>query len=192
MNRNFQTSTLFLIVLIAFINAFLLINDLETNGLWVDEGWSVAATDGDLSQVIDMSAADVHPPLFFIELMLWRQLSGNTIFALRYFTVLINIIGIALIFRLGNSLFNARTGLIAAIIFALHDLVLVLGQEIRQYSQLYVLCALTLWLYWRMWQQQTRHHSNYFYIQRYCLNLDTLLGWICPSSTRLSYTSYTT
>lgn len=157
-----NSTVLLLITALTILSTYFLIKNLNSTGLWVDEGWSVAATNDDLSHVINMAAADVHPPLFFAELMVWRQFIGDTIFALRYFTLLINLLGIAIIFQLGSSLFNTRTGLIAALIFTTHDLVVVLGAEIRQYPQLYVLCGLTLWLYWRLWHRPTRQRTILF------------------------------
>lgn len=129
---------------------------LERVPLWGDEGWTVAATDPGVSlveTVTDWVAVDVHPPLYFLQLNLWRDFTGDSIFAMRYLAVLVSVLGVALAYRVGRSLFSHQAGMLAALLFTLHDLVQVLAQEVRHYPQPVVLVLLVTWLYWRMWRR---------------------------------------
>jgi hypothetical protein len=135
-----------------------LVHNLEGTALWSDEGWTIAATDdgSPLITVRDWVAVDVHPPLFFIGLNGWRVFTGETILEMRYFSVLISAVGMALAYALGRSLFSPRAGALAALFYGLHDLVKVLTQEVRHYSAQLAVVMLALWLYWRFWQKPTR------------------------------------
>lgn len=126
--------SLWLMVGVLLLGAALLLHDLDGRSLWVDEGWSVAASSQpNLAAVTRMVAADVHPPLHLAGLHVWQRLAGDTVFALRLSSALTVMIAAALVYRLGRALFGAGTGLLAALLFVLHDLILVLGGEIRQY-----------------------------------------------------------
>ncbi|MCI0714144.1 MAG: hypothetical protein L0154_28565 [Chloroflexi bacterium] len=143
----------YLLLILLFLIAARLIINLDMNSLWVDEGWSVAATSKSLWDVTTLSAEDVHPPLYFYILYKWRLAVGDSIFALRYLTAITVLLTAALIFRYSEEIMSG-SGWIAVLIFGLHDLVLVLGQEIRQYPQMMLLAVLTLWAY--------RHHRYLF------------------------------
>ncbi|PJF20885.1 MAG: hypothetical protein CUN56_13910, partial [Phototrophicales bacterium] len=143
-------------ILILLLGFGLLLNGLTALDLWVDEGWSVAATAGDTPiSVTQMVAEDVHPPLYFYALYIWRSVTGHTIFAMRYYSVLMIIVCAAVIYRLGKKLQSDLTGALAAVLYILHDLVRVLGQEIRQYPQAQLLTALLVWAYLSWWEKPT-------------------------------------
>lgn len=144
---------------IFLLSAYVLMTDLDKVSLWADEGWTIAASGVDTPDkvITDWVAVDVHPPLFFVELWVWRQFSGDTIFAMRYFSVMLVLIGVAVMYRLGTALFDSvLAGSVAALFFGLHDLVNVLTHEVRHYPQQQLMTALTLWFYWRFWQHPTR------------------------------------
>jgi hypothetical protein len=152
------------LVCIFLLGFLVLIYRLDHTPLWADEGWTIAATD-ELNPVItvrDWVAIDVHPPLFFLELNVWRAFTGDTIFELRYFSLLLTMIGVAVAYRLGRSAYSTRAGLLAALFYALHDLIKVLTQEVRHYPQQMLLSTLTLWMYWRFWKQPTRSRGVAF------------------------------
>ncbi len=140
------------------------LHDLDRLTLWNDETWTLAATapDESLGRVIDRVREDVHPPLYFVELYGWRQVVGETVFELRYFSVLLMLAGGAVIYRAGRDLFSPLAGWIAALILALHDLTRVITQEVRHYPQHMLAGVLVIWLYWRFWQRPTRGRAISF------------------------------
>jgi hypothetical protein len=134
------------------------ITNLITTSLWADEGWTIAASAAadPAAVVTEWVAEDVHPPLFFMALNVWRGFTGDTIFELRYFSVLLSLVGVAVAYRLGRSLFDWRAGVFAALFYALHDLVRVLTQEVRHYPAQMLLVTLVVWLYWRYYRRPAR------------------------------------
>lgn len=142
----------------------LVLHDLLAVYMWSDEAWSVhvTSTGSPLDVLTGDIADDVHPPLYFMELWFWRKAAGSSVYVMRYASVLITLLGIALVYRLGLALFSARAGLLAGLFFALHDLVHVVGREVRHYPQQITLTALVMWLYWRLWQRPARGRGAAF------------------------------
>ena len=159
-------TTFFSITGVLVFAAVVFIYGLDATSLWADEGWTIAATDeANPIDVVDKWVIDdVHPPLFFMGLNVWRMFTGDTIFEMRYYSALLSLISVAGIYRLGRAVFSVKTGLIVAFLFTVHDLVLVLTQEVRHYPQQQLLTIVTMWLYWRFWQSPTRNRAMVFAI----------------------------
>lgn len=153
-----RENALALMVAVLLLGAGVLIHGLTDTSLWADEGWTIAASgeDSPVEVISAWVADDVHPPLFFMGLWGWRQFTGDTIFEMRYYSVLLTLIGTAIMFRLGHAMFSPTAGILAALFYTLHDLVIVLTQEVRHYPQQLMLTALAMWLYWRFWERPTR------------------------------------
>ncbi|HEX3049135.1 MAG TPA: glycosyltransferase family 39 protein [Aggregatilineaceae bacterium] len=154
----------------------LMIHNLTRLVLWADEAWTVEASGGSVHDAIERVGEDVHPPLFFMELNMWRRITGDSIFAMRYLAVLLTVISTALVIRLGHDLFGGLTGLIAGLLYALNDMIAVFGQEVRHYAQQQVLCVLVIWLYWRLWQRPSRGRAAVFSIAGAALLLSNYWG----------------
>ena len=155
--------------------AILVTNLANYEPLWVDEGWSMIVTGQESPvAVTQMVAKDVHPPLYFYLLYLWRIIAGDSVFAARFLTVLMTLISAALIYRLGADFFGRFTGGLSATLYILHDLVIVLGREVRQYPLLQLLTILTVWTYWQFRQNPTRRRGL----------------WIVLSGSALLWTNY--
>ncbi len=52
----------------------------------------------------DLRAADVHPPLYFWTVALWRRLAGNSLFAARLASVLFSVVTLGLVAKIARSL----------------------------------------------------------------------------------------
>lgn len=158
-----RTRSIYLLTALLLFAFFYFLHDLDALGLWVDEGWTVSATNEvSLVDVTKWVAEDVHPPLYFYLVYGWRQFTGDTVFEFRYLTVLTIVLSTAVVYRLGKSLFSEHAGQISALLYILHDLVWVLGREARQYPLLQLLAALTVWQYWRFWHHPTRQRGLWF------------------------------
>lgn len=133
------------------------VHALDARSLWADEGWTLVLTEGPgLGDVTRTMAADQHPPLFFVAFRVWRTLTGESEFALRYFGVLVSMLGVAAIYQLGRGLFTPLAGLLAALLLALADLPIDLAQEARHYGLLTTLAIVSSVFYVRLWRRSTR------------------------------------
>ncbi len=157
MKSRSKTTPLIAIVAILLVGYAVLISGLLDTSLWADEGWTIAASAeaNPLDTLTEWVAVDVHPPLFFINLNLWRRFTGDSLFELRYFSVVLSMLGIAMMYRVGWMLFGVRAGLLAALFYGLHDLVTVLTHEVRHYPQQMTFSILAVWMYARLWQKPT-------------------------------------
>ncbi|PJF22600.1 MAG: hypothetical protein CUN56_05185 [Phototrophicales bacterium] len=151
----------FLLIPIFLLGFSLFISHLTRVSLWADEGWTIAASaaQSPVAVITDWVVPDVHPPLYFLSLWGWRQFTGDTIFELRFFSVLVSTLGVAFTYQAGRTIFNHRAGVLAALFYVLHDLVLVQTQEVRHYPGQMAMVSLVLWLYWRFYEHPTRQRS---------------------------------
>ena len=102
--------------------------------VWWDEGWTVWLIRHPPTLIPTLAARDVHPPFYFMLLWLWRQLAGETVFALRFFSVAGGVLIVALVYRLGTDWLDRRTGLVAATLVALARFAVWWSQEMRMYT----------------------------------------------------------
>lgn len=139
-------------------------------GLWVDEGftlWVLQDTDPtpegiiqslrfvaqSLFNAFERSAADVHPPLYFVLLDGWSLLTGTDLFTLRLFSAFASLLALAATYTLGKQLFGHRAGLITLILLGTSGFFLHYSQEIRMYALLLAGASLSMLAYWR-WTQR--------------------------------------
>ncbi len=89
-------------------------------------------------QIKDVTAGlletDTHPPLYFWIMYIWMRVFGDSIFVLRFFSVLMGIFTIFLAYRIGVRLFDQRTALFCALFAAISAFSIRYSQEARPYS----------------------------------------------------------
>ena len=57
--------------------------------LWWDEGWSLYFATTSISNMLELTAVDIHPPLYYLLLHFWIRLFGPGIVSARLVSVLI-------------------------------------------------------------------------------------------------------
>jgi 4-amino-4-deoxy-L-arabinose transferase-like glycosyltransferase len=112
--------------LILFLALSLRLYRIDASSLWYDEGWSVHLAREPLGRALQQigSEGHTHPPGYYLLLMAWVRLFGSSVLAVRGFSVLVGILTVWAIYRLGSSLFDRRTGLLAAFALAIAHCVL--------------------------------------------------------------------
>lgn len=88
-----------------------------------DEGWSVALAALPLPQLLDLTARDVHPPLYYAVLSAWLSALGATPFAARMLSALVGTLSVPLAFAAARAWWprdrRALPGVVAAVYAAL-------------------------------------------------------------------------
>jgi len=102
--------------------------------LWYDESYTAALMNHSLGDIIRITGADSHPPLYYLILRVLTAVFGRSVLVLRAFSVL-GTVGLA---ALGagpvRRAFNQRTGLVYTfLVFAL-PITMSMAQEARMYS----------------------------------------------------------
>jgi hypothetical protein len=117
-----------------------------------DESWSVWQTLGTPLQIIHWTPVD-WPPLFYLEVGLWRGFVGLLPVALHMLTILVFMLGAALIYRVTSDLFSRQAGLIAMTAYAGLGYCIHLSTLLRGYIFTMTLSALLLWLILRYFRR---------------------------------------
>jgi mannosyltransferase len=140
---------------------------LGKESIWLDEATSLIIARMNLSSVVAWAAADVHPPLYYLALHWWLCL-GETEFAIRALSAVLGVITLAVVYVLGRELFNARVGLLSAVLLAAAPLHVWYSQEARMYAMLTMLSLLAgYWMLVALRQAAQRRPKPYGESRRY-------------------------
>ncbi len=77
---------------------------LDAQSFWNDEGNSARLSERSLPLIIEGTASDIHPPLYYLLLRGWREELGESEFALRALSAFLGIGVVALTITLANQL----------------------------------------------------------------------------------------
>lgn len=141
---------LLLIVVGASLRAF----RLTWQPLWWDEGYSVYFATEPLTRMLDLTAGDIHPPLYYALLHGWIKLwDGAAPVVLRTFSVIIGAAALPLQAWLAWQLFPGRRRLlmIALLLLVVNPMHLFYSQEVRMYGLGMALGIVSTACLWR-WQ----------------------------------------
>ncbi len=109
---------------------------LDAQSFWYDEGNSARIAERPVQLIIAGAAGDIHPPLYYLALHVWRALFGESEAALRSLSVACGV-GLALLAGLtAHALFGPRAGLVAAVLLAVSPFAIYYSQEARMYALL--------------------------------------------------------
>ena len=115
---------------------------LDAQSLWYDEGvtaWVAGMSPVDLTR---WTANDIQPPLYYYLVALWGRLAGWSEWSLRFVSVFFGVLTVPLLTRLVWRLgWPVRSALLAALLGALHPLLLYYSQEARMYALLTALAV---------------------------------------------------
>ena len=172
---------------------------LNFQPLWWDEGWSVYFAAADVSTLLELTAVDIHPPLYYLLLRAWSEVVGWGAPSARLLSVLIGTAAVPLLYLAGRRLFGRRAGLLAAALLAISPLHVYYSQEVRMYGLVTLLGLLALlfalrwqaagdgrgrwasWLGYVVAAAAALHTQYYAAFLLAGLNLAVLAGWLRPS-----------
>jgi uncharacterized membrane protein len=120
--------------------------ELPDAGIWYDEGLAVWAARQSLLAMARWTAGDVHPPLYFALLHVWRLGVGDSEFALRFLSVGFGTLAVALLWKLGRIVVPQQpvAAVLGAGFLALSAFNVWWSQETRMYALGSFLVALNL------------------------------------------------
>ena len=134
---------------IVLIGLFLRLYHVGTQSIWLDEAYSIVLSKMSLSQIMQATGADVHPPLYYFILHYWVALFGASAVAVRLLSVLFGVLTIPMVYLVGRQLFNKEAGLVGALILALSWFNIFYSQEARMYTLMVLLVLLFVYFFWR-------------------------------------------
>lgn len=132
---------IFLFMIFA-LGAGLRLYGLGRYNLWYDEVFSL------FEEMFNLNRIGYHfwttPPLFKFMLYFWRFL-GESEFVLRLLPALFGIFSVLLIYQVGKTLFDKRTGLLSALLLSISPFHIYYSQELRAYTLVTFLALLSIY-----------------------------------------------
>jgi hypothetical protein len=142
-------------VFVLLLAACLRFHALEAQSFWNDEGNSARLSERSIPAILEGTASDVHPPLYYLLLRGWRELAGETEFGLRSFSAYVGILMVAVVMALAGGRWQAvgsgrrfilnSSLIIGGLLAAVSPVLVYYSQETRMYALLALLAALSAW-----------------------------------------------
>lgn len=126
--------------------------------LWLDEIYSASLRSQQPLRELLYLPYDPHPPLYFLLVRLWTTLWDTGPVAVRSLSVLFSVAAVGGMFVLGRELYDERTGLVAAALFAVSPTQIHFGRNARMYS-LFVLATIASMYYFLRLRERSRRSS---------------------------------
>lgn len=123
---------------------------LEQRSIQYDDAFSFFLAERSVVEIVQGTAADTMPPLYYFLLHFWLAISRDVWF-LRLLSVLLTLVSIFLLYALVTELAGARAGLWAALFAAVSPMQIYHAQDLRMYALLelcqlgYALCLVKAW-----------------------------------------------
>lgn len=141
---------LMLIVLLAFA---LRMACIQKRALWYDETFAVLYASlsperiiyGTVTPVEGAGAADVHPLFYYFLLHGWMKGLERSPLAVRFLSVILGMVTVALLWRLAAWCFGHRTGLVVGLLAAINPFHVAYSQEARMYALLGLGAVMAAW-----------------------------------------------
>ena len=159
------------LVFSVFLLGFALrIYNLDSQSLWFDEAYSykmsVLGVTGILNAII--AESENHPPVYYWLLYFWTSMFGYSEFSLRLLSAITGSLSIPLVYLFGKTIFNRRTGFLAALIMALSSYQIYYSQEARSYALMVLLALLSYYFFIGLFE-------NYSFRRAVCYVLSSII-----------------
>lgn len=133
-------------ILILLLASALRFHQIETQSFWNDEGNSARLSERSVQLIIEGTASDIHPPLYYLVLRGWREILGDSELALRVFSAFVGVSLVAATIAFGRRLIGTGAeapSLIAGLLVAINPALVYYSQETRMYEMLAFLAVLS-------------------------------------------------
>lgn len=102
--------------------------------IWTDEAFTLKLLRGELKDIIDWTAADVHPPLYYFYGKLFFDITGESLWVQKILTIIPQVGTLALIATLFRKRFGDAATFLALIFFTCIPCTMEFSVQIRMYS----------------------------------------------------------
>ena len=147
---------LILLLIIFLALAFRIPAVLTSQSFWLDEIVSLEIAKYNIVDSWEYLKWENNPPLHYWFLHFWLKIFGQSEKALRFSSVLFNILSILAIYFLGRNLINSKVGLFASLLLSLSSYHLYLSMEARMYPMLIFFAILSCYFFWNVIKHQKR------------------------------------
>jgi mannosyltransferase len=106
----------------------------HSQSVWFDEGYSISLARRPISELLQLTSVDAHPPLYYLILKGWSAIFGFSEPALRSLSALLGALSIGAMFLLVKKLFRRSTAVMVLPFITLAPFLTRYNYEIRMYS----------------------------------------------------------
>ncbi|MFN6487597.1 MULTISPECIES: glycosyltransferase family 39 protein [unclassified Nostoc] len=140
------------VLIVIFLSVFLRFFMLSNQSFWFDEGLSLNNSDAStiqesISRVRHIRDSDKFQPLYFIVLFLWRQVFGESEFALRSLSAVLGIGSTIVIFFTALRIYGKKHAFWSLLIVTFSSFCVYYSQEARIYALAMFIASLQLYFF---------------------------------------------
>ncbi len=125
---------------------------LQSRGIAYDDAFSILLSEKSLAAIVQGTAADTMPPLYYFLLHFWMQIGGIGLGWLRLLSVILNMASLVVLFVLVRALVDDSAGLCAVFLGAISPLQIYHAQDLRMYALLALAQLTYCWFFIRIWR----------------------------------------
>ena len=121
---------------------------IEQKNVWLDEASAWTTASRPLPQLVETTAGDVHPPLYYLVLKAWMRVAGDSPAALRGLSAIFGVTAMLLAWLLARRWLSRGTALLVVAWMAISPHMVWHAQEMRMYAfatMLVLACCLAFW-----------------------------------------------
>jgi uncharacterized membrane protein len=137
-NNNFKKIKLnFILITILFLAAFLRFYHLGFQSIWADEISTMINTHPSLtnSQLIEnINNKEGFPYFYFMLMKILHTIFGYNLIVPRFFSAIMGVMSVFMIYKLGKVLGDKQIGYIAAVLLSINEFAIYTSQDARPYS----------------------------------------------------------
>jgi 4-amino-4-deoxy-L-arabinose transferase-like glycosyltransferase len=130
------------VIAVFFLGYGVRILGLEGPSIWIDEVLTTERARQTFAEMVSGLPQD-QVPFYYASLQSWADVLGSSLFLLRLFSVLMGVLTIPLMYQFGKTLYDARTGLLAALFLAISPYLVFYSRMARPYPLAWVLGLLS-------------------------------------------------
>jgi hypothetical protein len=127
--------------------------NIQGRALWYDEAFAVLYSSlspdrllyGTVTPAEGAGAADVHPLLYYSLLHGWMRVFGRSPLAVRFLSVCLGMLTVALLWRIARKFFRPPVGLVVGLLTTVNPFHIAYSQETRMYSLLGLAAVTAAW-----------------------------------------------
>jgi uncharacterized membrane protein len=138
------------LLIIAAIAALAAAWQIDRKPIWLDEAVSWDMASRPPADLAAKTAADIHPPLYYLVLSVWAGAFGDSLTGLRSLSAVATIGSAVLLYLLARRWLERGTALFAAVAYAISPHTIYFAQEARMYA-LAALLVLAATVSYRRW-----------------------------------------
>lgn len=118
-----------------------------TTSLWGDESFTTVAVRENFLRMLQIVAKDTAPPLYYICLFIWTRIFGDSEVAIRSLSVLLFLGTVAIVYLIAKTVWNKKTGLLAALLTLANPFLFTFAFEGRMYAILVFTVTLSFYFF---------------------------------------------